>query len=338
MINDINLGIKKVNAESFKLTPSSLISLFEIDINNSVFESGFDSLAIQKVFRFHNSIKLTTNNIVFDSKTYIAAPIFANGFEMNTRGTIPTPKISISTNDSGIQALSNFKAAIKSYGDLVGAKVTRIRTFAKFLDAVNFEGQNPPAGFDPDPYAKFPSDVYFIDRKTNEDKNSLEFQLASILDLEGILLPGRTVISDRCNFEYRGEGCLYEYDGATPDTMRRNIAIHGENSTLPASAPPVATENDEDIVGVAIPGITSLVDKGEYNLSSTYSIGEFIYIQKNGIKYYYVAKKSVPAESVPPNENYWLADSCSRCITGCKKRFGTILPFGGFPAVNKLPA
>lgn len=336
MISNVNLGARKISKEAFSLTPSSLISLFVIDISQSIFDNTASSVSSQKVFRFHNSVKLTSNDIIFNSEKYIAAPIQAEGFEINSRGTIPTPRLAITTNDEGVSALAAFKASLKTYGDLVGAKVTRIRTFAKFLDATNFSGQTPPTGFDPDPYAEFPRDIFFIERKSKEDKFSLEFELSSPLDFQGTLLPGRIVISDRCTWDYRGEGCLYEYDGNTPDKMRRNVDIHGADSEMPSSAPPVANENDEDIVGGVIPDITGIVDKGEYSPSLTYSKGDAVYIVKNGIKYYFVAKFAIPINATPPN-GLWVADSCSKCVVGCEKRWGAFLRFGGFPAVNRLP-
>ena len=55
------------------------------------------------------------------------------------------------------------KTAIRDLDDLVGSKVTRIRTFVKYIDSENFfesDGTTllsntvkPPKGFDPDPNA-----------------------------------------------------------------------------------------------------------------------------------------------------------------------------------------
>ena len=52
--------------------------------------------------------------------------------------------------------------------DLTGATVTRIRTMARFLDAVNFPGNSNPLGT-PDPTAEFKRQIYVIDRKSSED-------------------------------------------------------------------------------------------------------------------------------------------------------------------------
>ena len=53
--------------------------------------------------------------------------------------------------------------------DLTGAKVVRIRTMARFLDAANFSGATNPLGT-PDPTAEFPQEIYYIDRKKAENR------------------------------------------------------------------------------------------------------------------------------------------------------------------------
>ena len=72
--------------------------------------------------------------------------------------------------------------------DLTGAKVTRIRTLAKFIDAVNFaDGTNPTA----DDEAEFPQEKYAIDRKSTENREVVEFELAAPTDLAGVRIPKR---------------------------------------------------------------------------------------------------------------------------------------------------
>jgi lambda family phage minor tail protein L len=72
--------------------------------------------------------------------------------------------------------------------DLVGAKVVRKRTFARYLD-----GQ-PEA----DPTAEFPDDVYFVERKAKDAGGVIEYELAGVYDMEGVVLPRRQVISNVC--------------------------------------------------------------------------------------------------------------------------------------------
>ena len=78
------------------------------------------------------------------------------------------------------------------------------------------------------------------------------------------------------------------------------------------------------------------------------------YIEKDKIKYYYVAKENLSLDinkkNPPPNTTYWMADQCSKSLNGCRLRWGSEakvsandcpigynkgLPFGGFPAARK---
>ena len=70
---------------------------------------------------------------------------------MSAKGELPRPKVSI-TNVQGL-----FSGLIRMYDDLIGAKLTRKRTFARYLDAVNFKNGNPTA----DPNVQFPDDIWY---------------------------------------------------------------------------------------------------------------------------------------------------------------------------------
>jgi len=164
-------SVKNVIAESFSLNPSALITLFEIDISEIGFNAGVISSTDvisenNTVFRFHNSVNLTTNSIFWQGKEYIAAPIFAEGFEITAKGALNNPKISITVDDAGIPYLSRLKDRIRELGDIVGGKITRIRTFSRFLDAANFVGGIPPKDFSPDPNSEFPRDIFYRVFKT----------------------------------------------------------------------------------------------------------------------------------------------------------------------------
>ena len=74
--------------------------------------------------------------------------------------------------------------------DLTGATVTRIRTLARFIDAVNFPGDINPYGT-PDPTAEYPQQIYKIDRKSAENRAVVQFELAASFDLANIRIPLR---------------------------------------------------------------------------------------------------------------------------------------------------
>ena len=338
---------KKIYGDAASLNPTALITLFEIDTTNLINSRNIvlpDNQKNTTIFRFHNNVKLLSNSIYFNNIEYIAAPIMAEGFEVNSRGTLPTPKLSLTVNQNGISLLAVLKYQLAQLGDLTGAKVTRIRTFAKYLDAArNFPLHSRPDWLEPDPNAYFPPDVFYIDRKSNENKFSIEFELASILDVEGIRLPGRIVSAKRCVASYRGEGCCYEY------SIRANPDVH-ESAILPVTAPPIATENDE-LISTILGATVTIKEPEEYkdDRLNLYKKGQSVYITRNGLNYYFVASTDTVL-AAPPNLNYWIADQCSHLREGCSRRWGSTgsanvtgtgltlgqLPFVGFPGADKI--
>lgn len=171
------------------LNPKSIVELFELDAT----ALGGDML------RFHNGQNGLGANVVWQGNTYTAFPIEARGFEFNGRGQLPRPMLRVA-NVTGILGV-----LVRSYQDLLGAKLTRRRTLVKFLDAVNFSAGNPYA----DPTAALPDDVYFIDRKATENKVLIEFELAAAMDIQGVKLPRRHIVQNVCPWSYRGGECGY---------------------------------------------------------------------------------------------------------------------------------
>ena len=121
-------------------------------------------------------------------------PIQATGFAYQ-RGQLPRPKLSVSNALGTITAILLNVNKVTAGNDLSAATVTRIRTLARYLDAVNFppdeDGvQVNPLGT-PDPTAEFPREIYKIDRKSAENRNLVEFELAAVFDLIGVRAPQR---------------------------------------------------------------------------------------------------------------------------------------------------
>jgi lambda family phage minor tail protein L len=333
-------SIKAANTELFDLTPSSPVTLFEIDVSNQYYENSSFTSDMEPIFRFHNNLKLYDKNIIWQGNIYYPAPILAEDFEYSAQGSLPTPKLTLSVNDLSINELRRLKLVIKNYDDLTGAKVTRRRTFAQFLDAENWILiGGTPSGYTPDPNSEFTSDIYYISRKSADNKNSIQFELTSVLDLEGLKLPLRVVLQDRCVATYRGIGCLYEY------SSRLDTEAHGDidSTQLPLEAPPVANFKDELFTDLL--GISSLSDKGEYNNSMAYKKGDHFYVTKNSVKFYFVTKVDAPINTAPPNENYYISDECGHLIRSCGLRWRKYgengpnkggLMYNGFPSVNKF--
>lgn len=169
-------------------SPSALIDLYELDAT---------MLGGDKTY-FHAGVNGLEQNIVWQGIAYTRYPILVEGFEKTTKGTLPRPTIKVA-NISGLMS-----AYAKQYSDLIGAKVTRRRTFAKYLDPINFtNGINPTA----DPNVSFPDEVWYVDRKSAQTPIFLEYELAASFDIVGVMLPRRQCIQNTCIWKYRGAEC-----------------------------------------------------------------------------------------------------------------------------------
>jgi len=349
-------SVKQVQAESAKLQPSPILTFIEIDLTDILFEDGkLASLTgnnLQeeqiKIFRFHNNINLINSNIVFQGNTYYALPIMIEGLEITGSGTLPTPTLTLSTIEEGSAALSLLKCQIASLRDLVGAKVTIKRTFLKFIDEINFAGRKRPDDYEESPNNEFTPQIYYVDRKVEESKLVLKYELNSIFDLKNQKLPSRLIFANRCSFNYRGAGCCYEQSPQKVSGPNRLSELHdgviekylGRNGY----APPVTNEAGtkfEDVYGINYFNLNDIeileYDKGEYDSDNEYLQAQFVYVNKNGINYYFVAKKAVPRNTPPPNNFFWEADQCTKDIKACQLHFGNSeLPFGGFAGTEKL--
>ena len=163
------------------INPSAIIELFTLQLSTALHGAN-------TIYRFHAGSNLNANGkIVWDGNEYLRFPVQASGFAFQ-RGQLPRPKISISNATGLISAILLTVNETTSGNDLTGATVIRIRTLAKFLDAVNFaDGVNATA----DPNAEFPQEKYVIDRKATETRELVEFERAAPTDLAGVRIPGR---------------------------------------------------------------------------------------------------------------------------------------------------
>ena len=158
--------------------PSAIIELFTLTLDNSLHGD-------TTVYRFHAGSSLKDNGeIVWAGNSYQRFPVKAEGFAFQ-KGMLPRPTLTVSNALGTITSilLSVNEASVGN--DLTGATVTRIRTLAKFIDAVNFPSNVNPYGT-PDATAEFPQEIYKIDRKSAENREIVQFELASVFDLAGI--------------------------------------------------------------------------------------------------------------------------------------------------------
>jgi len=173
----------KVFSDLQSINPSSIIELFTLQLNTALHGAN-------TIYRFHAGSNLNANGrIVWAGNEYLRFPIQASGFAFQ-KGQLPRPKIIISNATGLISAILLNVNETTTGNDLTGATVTRIRTLAKFIDAVNFPGNTNPLGT-PDPNAEFPKEIYAIDRKATETREVVEFELAAPTDLAGVRIPKR---------------------------------------------------------------------------------------------------------------------------------------------------
>lgn len=172
------------------LEPSAIIELFQMQLTETV--NGIDT-----TLYYHAGTNGLTADVVFAGITYEAVPVEVEGFDLTSQGALPRPTMRVANTNGAISALMLLY-------NVLNAKVTRIRTCKKFLDAVNFNGGNPSA----DPTAKFTDEVWYVDRISRENIELVEFELSSKLDLINLRLPKRQIL-EHCQWKYRGIECGY---------------------------------------------------------------------------------------------------------------------------------
>jgi hypothetical protein len=114
--------------------PSTIIELFELQLFANIH-------GVNDIYRFHAGTNLVNNGeVVWKGNPYLRFPVEADGFEYTGQGALPRPKIRISNILGSITAI-----LLSMPNGLEAAKVTRIRTLGRYLDAVNFPSVRHPA-------------------------------------------------------------------------------------------------------------------------------------------------------------------------------------------------
>jgi len=364
------INFAAVSKEISLLEPSSIVILYEIDVTDILenFKLDINFGMVPSILRFHNMQPFRGRSILFGAGTeagnaniYYSIPIMTEGFETSAQGDVPRPLLTLASIPAINEAhkeypaatpFSNLKTAILQLNNLINAKVTRIRTHFKFLHHSNVEESSFPEDFDGWNNAirrppELSREIYYVQRKTIEDKETIQFELSSVIDIESFKLPGRLCLASRCPFFYRGEGCCYEYkaaSGSADETEQKDTFEQDAQARMPTSAPAIATEADILMVdevpelvfpSFTLPGYVITNTPSAYDKTSTYERGQVVFIKKDGIKYYFVSKGGddanvgpspgfhVPAGALPPDSTYWVSDRCSKSIDGCKLRWAS---------------
>ncbi|AHC30454.1 minor tail protein [Rhizobium phage vB_RleS_L338C] len=184
-------GVQQISQH---LETDDLVVLYTIDVT---------PLGVPQMWHFTNG-----KQVKFRGFTFVAADVKSDGFEWNGQGAMPQPTISVSN------ATRMLSGIVGTYKDLVGAKLIRIKTYARYLDEA--PGANPDEAF--------AADIYNFEQKTAHDKYQLEWTLSAAMDQQGKKIPGRRVLRDVCMWRYR------RWTGATFDYSKVQCPYNGVQS------------------------------------------------------------------------------------------------------------
>lgn len=162
-----------LSADLQSTAPGALVSLFQLDLRPVGGDILYFSTSLDK-----QGSPAGYTEVVLDGEAYTFYPILVKGFEKRMDGPAPRPSMSISNVNNLVTQL------MRQHGNLIRAKLTRIRTLAQYLDG----------GLTPDPSQIMQPDVFIVSRKAAHNKISVEFELRSALDLEGTMIPKRVVL------------------------------------------------------------------------------------------------------------------------------------------------
>lgn len=144
-------------------------------------------------------------DIIWNGNEYKPVAIQSDGLEIRGDGKASTPNLVITSDLNGVKGMT--RRLCRQYNDFAGAKLTVIRTSAKYLDAANFADGNPTANAN-----EYRKQVWYIEHKINDDEEKVTFELSNPVDFKGARIPAREITSF-CHWgvtgNYRGEACQY---------------------------------------------------------------------------------------------------------------------------------
>ena len=264
---------------------SGFITVFEVLLPESdIGGAGIDKLYFHDGANGTNDIQWyslldednfgSTNSAHYGQQTYSAFPVESDGWEVRGSGSLPRPTVKFANINQ------YWSAHLSNFDDLVGARVIRRRTLAKYLVGGD-NAQNPPVEFN--------RDVYYIERKTSETSTIVEFELASAFDVQGIKLPRRSIVAARCPWKYKDTdqgGCDWPSDNRyTIDSTEYTLYFDKDDTRITSYA---TWAGQNDLNGTVLYDATS------------YSVGDYVeyYRPIGGL----IAASAVAAGSAGTNE------------------------------------
>lgn len=294
------------NATATQFDAGVLLDLIQIDTR--------PASANGQVFYFHGGVNGLLLPVVYNGISYTPFPVELVEFSTDGKGNPTRVKL----------RLSNINGFVSQYlrteGDLINSRVSRIRVFGRFLDAVNFPNGVNVWGT-PDPTAAYEPDIFYLSRKVSESAQYVEFECTSPLEIDNTKLPRRQILATVCPFQYR------------------------DPSTCGYNGPPVSDRNGK-VFGPGGYGFNTLSDAGAWNANTNYSTGQYVSVTSTNDFTYgniFVYVCSVPntsGNSTCPtfSTTNWYVDACQHNLLGCKMHFPTgALPGAFYPGVARYP-
>lgn len=334
----------KINKSLFDIEPSTMVCIYQIDLKD------------KGTYLFHAGENGYHQNIVFGGQEYQYYPIKVEGFEMQGDGRLPRPKMTFS-NQRG-----NISMRLDYFNDFTNYRVTRRKTFVKYLDAVNFPNNFNPFT-DPDPEASFTDDVFYVNQKTKEDDNIVEFELVSLLELQNSKVPARTMYSNYCPWRYRGSiGCGYK-GKPIADAKNKRFVDKGYNEMNVGEE----VYLDDGTSSERLNNLSAKTIYQDWEMQKTYNRGDVVKVipfdfdeALNPANIYVCIQDGTTSNPLNDRQS-WVLDECDRTLCGCRLRFSKKsteaggglrvsenkegsdnfwtedeegLPFGGFPGID----
>jgi lambda family phage minor tail protein L len=294
------------NQESQSLAPTSLLTLFELDLS---------PISVNTQFYFCDMTTSSYQPITYAGTTYVPFPIQIKEMGYDGQGSLVRPKIQVSNINGFVSNL------LLQNQDLVGANVSITRVFARFIDAVNWPNNISP--YFPDPNAAYAPEVFFINRKTQENQQIVEWELSSSFELDNRKLPSRTMLAQFCSWRYREPGTC-GYSGVPLTDVQGNLF----------TGPPY--------------NLTTFTNRGVWSAANTYNQGDYftIYSAQQSLLNVPLVYVCLQNGVAAPNNNpfvagnpYFVQDACSKVLAQCRLRFPypSVLPFGGWLGLVRSP-
>jgi len=277
----------------FKLDNYVVLDLFELELESS-----------EGYLRFHGS-KNFSKNIIFQNQEYVFIPCELSNLQSSSDGKQAKPTLKIANINNYISYV------LKDRNNLIGKDFIRKKILAKDLDISNFDdGINPFGTSSFRTYIAY--DKFLINLKKSENKEFVELELATKIDIQNINLPTRKVTNDTCSWGYRCFGCNYgntaDYLGPsiTDGLLNLSLGLRSDATSFMKSnqgllhsswwfdkvwggiydvGVPVADENDKVFLKNYKPllqnenyGLTSLNYSGRWSSSTVYNKGDFVFL------------------------------------------------------------